>query len=92
MKNIFLWQEHADKITCPSCQSDCQLGPSGVAGLLPDYGVSSADTALDLAGCTGCKSRESSAVARYRENSAVARYRESSAVARYRESSAVARQ
>jgi hypothetical protein len=36
-----------------------------VAGLLPDYGVSSADTAFDLAGCTGCKSRESSAVARY---------------------------
>jgi hypothetical protein len=35
-----------------------------VAGLLPDYGVSSADTAFDLAGCTGCKSRESSAVAR----------------------------
>jgi hypothetical protein len=58
-------QEHAEKITCPSCQSDCQLGPSGVAGLLPDYGVSSADTAFDLAGCTGCKSRESSAVARY---------------------------
>jgi len=57
-------QEHAEKITCPSCQSDCQLGPSGVAGLLPDYGVSSADTAFDLAGCTGCKSRESSAVAR----------------------------
>jgi tripartite motif-containing protein 2/3 len=29
-----------------------------------DYGVSSTDCGLDLAGCTGCKSRESSAVAR----------------------------
>jgi len=35
-----------------------------VAGLLVDYGVSSSDSNLDLAGCTGCKSRESSAVAR----------------------------
>jgi len=57
-------QEHAEKITCPTCQSDCQLGPQGVAGLLVDYGVSSSDSNLDLAGCTGCKSRESSAVAR----------------------------
>jgi len=57
-------QEHTDKITCPTCQSDCQLGPQGVAGLLVDYGVSSSDPGLDMAGCTGCKSRESSAVAR----------------------------
>ena len=61
---ILIFKEHADKITCPSCQSDCQLGPQGVSGLLVDYGVSSSDCGLDLAGCTGCKSRESSAVAR----------------------------
>jgi len=57
-------QEHVDKITCPTCQSDCVLGPQGVAGLLTDYGVCATETNLDLAGCTGCKSRESSAVAR----------------------------
>jgi len=58
-------QEHADKITCPSCHTDCQLGPQGVAGLLADYGVCTGqDTGLDMAGCTGCKSKESSAVAR----------------------------
>jgi len=58
-------QEHPEKITCPSCHSDCQLGPAGVAGLLPDYGVSGVhDAQLDGAFCTGCKSRESSAVAR----------------------------
>ena len=58
-------QEHPEKITCPSCHSDCQLGPAGVAGLLPDYGVSGVhDAQLDGAYCTGCKSRESSAVAR----------------------------
>ena len=58
-------QEHPEKITCPSCHTDCQLGPAGVAGLLPDYGVSGLhDAQLDGAYCTGCKSRESSAVAR----------------------------
>ena len=58
-------QEHPEKITCPSCHTDCQLGPAGVAGLLPDYGVSGVhDAQLDGAYCTGCKSRESSAVAR----------------------------
>jgi len=36
-----------------------------VAGLLADYGVSTcSDPGLDMAGCTGCKSKESSAVAR----------------------------
>jgi len=35
-----------------------------VAGLLADYGISGADSGMDMAGCTGCKSRESSAVAR----------------------------
>jgi len=58
-------QEHPEKITCPSCHTDCQLGPAGVAGLLADYGVSGiTDSHLDGAYCTGCKSRESSAVAR----------------------------
>ena len=60
----FFVKEHADKITCPTCQSDCVLGPQGVAGLLTDYGVCATETNLDLAGCTGCKSRDSSAVAR----------------------------
>ena len=62
--HTFFVKEHADKITCPTCQSDCVLGPQGVAGLLTDYGVCATETNLDLAGCTGCKSRESSAVAR----------------------------
>lgn len=58
-------QDHPEKITCPSCQSDCQLGPAGVAGLLADYGVCGVtDSQLEGAYCTGCKSRESSAVAR----------------------------
>jgi len=58
-------QDHPEKITCPSCQSDCQLGPGGVAGLLADYGVCGVNEGqLDVAYCTGCKSRESSAVAR----------------------------
>ena len=63
--DVFVLQEHPEKITCPSCHTDCQLGPAGVAGLLPDYGVSGVhDAQLDGAYCTGCKSRESSAVAR----------------------------
>merc|ERR1719422_2112435 len=58
-------QDHPEKITCPTCQSDCQLGPAGVAGLLADYGVCGiADNQVETAYCTGCKSRESSAVAR----------------------------
>ena len=78
-------QEHPEKITCPTCHTDCQLGVGGVAGLLPDYGVCGVqvttlakifctqfatrpsqcqDTGLEGAYCTGCKSRESSAVAR----------------------------
>ena len=62
---ILTIQEHPEKITCPSCHTDCQLGPAGVAGLLADYGVSGiSDSQLDGAYCTGCKSRESSAVAR----------------------------
>ena len=62
---VQLSQEHPEKITCPSCHTDCQLGPAGVAGLLADYGVSGiSDSQLDGAYCTGCKSRESSAVAR----------------------------
>ena len=58
-------QEHPEKITCPSCHTDCQLGPGGVAGLLADYGVSGlVDPNLEGAYCTGCKSKESNAVAR----------------------------
>ena len=36
---VDLEQEHPEKITCPTCHTDCQLGVGGVAGLLPDYGV-----------------------------------------------------
>ena len=31
-KIIIFSQDHPEKITCPTCQSDCQLGPAGVAG------------------------------------------------------------
>lgn len=65
LEYFLLRQEHPEKITCPTCHTDCQLGQAGVPGLLPDYGVSGLhDSQLDGAYCTGCKSRESSAVAR----------------------------
>ena len=52
--NIFHAQEHPEKITCPTCHTDCQLGQAGVPGLLPDYGVSGVhDSQLDGAYCTG---------------------------------------
>lgn len=33
-------QDHRDKLTCPQCHADTQLGASGVSGLLSDFGVS----------------------------------------------------
>jgi len=55
-------QEYPDKVVCPICQTDCHLGPDGVAGLLTDRSVCS-DSSPEISGCTGCKSQESTAVA-----------------------------
>lgn len=63
-------QTHPDKISCPKCKTDCTLPPTGVRGLLSDPVASAAAAAeAELAPsgavrCTGCKSRESDAVAR----------------------------
>lgn len=57
-----------DKIRCPQCNHDTPLPPGGTAGLPSDYAVSNIleTAALEGAslGCTGCKGKESSAVAR----------------------------
>jgi tripartite motif-containing protein 2/3 len=61
-------QEMADKITCPECHQDTYLGGQGLTGLLPDYAVSNLleTNALDTSAlhCTGCKSKDTNAVAR----------------------------
>ncbi|KAK3577083.1 hypothetical protein CHS0354_037112 [Potamilus streckersoni] len=61
-------QEMPDKITCPECHMDTYLGASGLTGLLPDYAVSNLleTTALVTSAlhCTGCKSKDTNAVAR----------------------------
>lgn len=61
-------QEVADKISCPECHQDTFLGGQGLTGLLPDYAVSNLleTNALDTSAlhCTGCKSKETNAVAR----------------------------
>ncbi|CAG0915853.1 unnamed protein product [Notodromas monacha] len=58
----------ADKVSCPKCCADTVLPSSGVSGLVPDY---LAVTALEppvidtnAVSCTGCKGKESNAVAR----------------------------
>jgi len=33
-------QDHRDKLTCPQCHAETQLGSGGVNGLLTDFGVS----------------------------------------------------
>ncbi|XP_075545253.1 tripartite motif-containing protein brain tumor isoform X1 [Dermacentor variabilis] len=57
-----------DKVRCPQCNHDTPLPPGGTAGLPSDYAVSNIleTAALEGAslGCTGCKGKESSAVAR----------------------------
>lgn len=57
-----------DKVHCPQCQQDSPLPPGGTAGFPSDYAVSNIleTAALEEAslGCTGCKGKESSAVAR----------------------------
>ena len=67
-------QDHPDRVSCPQCHLDTPLGSGGVAGLLSDYGMTGlldnitgpGPTGIDFGAtfCTGCKSRESSAVAR----------------------------
>lgn len=61
-------QECGDKVRCPQCGQDTALGSQGPAGLPSDYAVANVLEAAALEGatlgCTGCKSKESSAVAR----------------------------
>ena len=61
-------QEFPDKVICPKCRQETLLPPEGVVSLISDYAVSNLletfaleTTALH---CTGCKSKESNAVAR----------------------------
>ncbi|XP_014678302.1 PREDICTED: brain tumor protein-like, partial [Priapulus caudatus] len=59
----------ADKITCPECHAVTTLTSHGVYALMSDIAVSSileshAVEANTNLGCTGCKSKESNAVAR----------------------------
>lgn len=63
-------QTHPDKVTCSQCHADCNLPVSGVQGLLSNLVISTiieTDSELVSSGaarCTGCKSKESDAVAR----------------------------
>ena len=61
-------QEDPDKVSCPECHFDTYLGAEGLAGLKPDYAISNIleSSALDTSAlhCTGCKSKETNAVAR----------------------------
>ena len=60
--------EGQDKVTCPECSTDTYLGANSLNALLPDYAVSNLleKTALDTSAlhCTGCKSKDTNAVAR----------------------------
>lgn len=60
--------ETSDKLACPQCHQDCPLSSQGVAGLPSDYAISNIleSSAMDGSSlhCTGCKSKESNAVAR----------------------------
>ncbi|KAF4526901.1 hypothetical protein B566_EDAN014523 [Ephemera danica] len=63
-------QDHPEKVSCPQCKHECILPPQGIAGLLSDYAVNNLLEAIApsidgvLPRCTGCKSKESSAVGR----------------------------
>lgn len=61
-------QEVSDKIACPDCNQDTYLGAQGLSGLIPDYAVSNLleTTVLETSAlhCTGCKSKDTNAVAR----------------------------
>ncbi|XP_076344877.1 protein brain tumor-like isoform X2 [Tachypleus tridentatus] len=60
-------QESPDNIKCPQCQQECILTGQGIGGLLSDYAISNILESTALEGnspcCTGCKSKESNAVA-----------------------------
>ncbi|XP_013790529.1 B-box type zinc finger protein ncl-1-like, partial [Limulus polyphemus] len=61
-------QESPDKIKCPQCHEEFLLTTQGVAGLLSNYAVSNIleTNAMNVTSlcCTGCKTKESNAVAR----------------------------
>jgi len=64
-------QEVADRLTCPTCRQECPLSAHGVAGLLADFAVSNlievsqgSNGDCSNKSCTGCKSKETAAVAR----------------------------
>ncbi|XP_015915797.2 protein brain tumor [Parasteatoda tepidariorum] len=62
-------QDSPENITCPKCKRDCALPIQGVAGLHTDYAVSnlvggSSTNSNSPLPCTGCKNKESNAVAR----------------------------
>ena len=58
----------AEKISCPDCSHETTLPSTGVSGLLPDFAVTNMleATAMDsnMLTCTGCKSKDTKAVAR----------------------------
>ncbi|XP_022249888.1 brain tumor protein-like isoform X3 [Limulus polyphemus] len=60
-------QESPDNIKCPQCHQECILTGQGIGGLLSDYAISNILESTALEGnspcCTGCKSKESNAVA-----------------------------
>ncbi|CAH1777020.1 unnamed protein product [Owenia fusiformis] len=62
-------QETPDKITCVGCRQDTLLGPLGLHGLVPDFAVSNILEENDVTDtsalhCTGCKTKDTNAVAR----------------------------
>ncbi|XP_041969622.1 brain tumor protein isoform X1 [Aricia agestis] len=69
-------QTHPDKVTCVTCRVDSQLPAAGIPGLLTNLVIAAAveqdadllapsrQTNSPSARCTGCKSKESDAVAR----------------------------
>lgn len=61
-------QVSAEKISCPECHQDTYLTPQGLTGLMSDYAVSNILESFALESstlhCTGCKSKDMSAVAR----------------------------
>lgn len=60
--------QSSDKIKCPQCNQESLLSPQGINGLLSDYAISNVLETVAMEGtplsCTGCKSKESNAVAR----------------------------
>ncbi|KAG8200963.1 hypothetical protein JTE90_020599 [Oedothorax gibbosus] len=61
-------QESHEKITCPKCQQDTPLSAQGLSELLSDYVIHNILETSTLEGaplsCTGCKTKDTSAVAR----------------------------